>query len=263
VCNEIFTLSTSTKSYFEMHAHDYSRDPRVYDSLADEIRKIRPSGNKTLILDMGCGKGNFMRAMINRGVRAHYFGTDLSSKMIQDATNNITHKEVEFFVADGTNIPINSKMKFDIIHIDSVLHHLIGRNRKESIKLARRMVENLHFSLSPNGMLIVEEMYYNSYLIPQVTSFLIFYLLKIMNFFNIDISPLIKEMKPGLEVNFFHEKQLSDILSEFGSCYKFSQFSWKMPRYYQSALLESFGYVTFIMNKNIIPMERECIRTVN
>jgi SAM-dependent methyltransferase len=171
-------MSKHIKSYFELHAHEYSRDPRVYDSLAEEIKRAKPNQHTFSVLDMGCGKGNFIKAMIERGLKAHYIGTDISIRMIELAKNNLQSTDVDLLAADGFKVPIKPTLTFDVIHIDSLLHHLVGPSRAKSFCLVKELIEKLISVLSPHGMLIVEEMYYDSYLIPQLTSFIIFYTLK-------------------------------------------------------------------------------------
>ena len=78
------------------------------------------------------------------------------------------------------------------------------------------MVELLTRKLSYNGILIVEEVYYGSLLIPHFISFVVFYRLKLINFLNLYSSSFTKEIKPGLEANFLHEKELVKILGLYG-----------------------------------------------
>jgi hypothetical protein len=121
------------------------------------------------------------------------------------------------FVADAFNIPLKPDLKFDVIHLDSVLHHLFGKTRGKSTDLIKRMIELMVSKLSDNGIIIVE-WYYLSYLIPQFTTFVVFYGLKLINWLNLDLN-YTKEIRPGLEVNFLHPKQLLKILGHYGFVY--------------------------------------------
>lgn len=248
-------MSKHIKSYFELHAHEYSRDPRVYDGLAEEIKRAKQDEEIFSVLDMGCGKGNFIRAMIERGLKAHYFGTDISIRMIELAKNNLQSNNIHLLVADGFKVPVKPTFKFDVIHIDSLLHHLVGRSRAKSFCLVKELIEELVSMLSPNGMLIVEEMYYDSYLIPQLTSFIIFYTLKAVNFLKIDLSRLVSLAKPGLEVNFFYKDQLLSVLNEYGFAYRFSKEVFGVPRYLKPALLRDAGYITFVLTRTKGPSQ--------
>jgi SAM-dependent methyltransferase len=240
-------LSRNTKLYFEAHAHDYTRDPEFYSRIAKEIKKVMPVDRTLSLLDVGCGNGDFIKKLREEGVKADYFATDISSEMITIARSNTSSQKINFFVADGFSMPVKSDVKFDIIHIDCVLHHLIEHGRRESMNLVKKMIEILATLLSSNGVLIVEEVYYDSYLIQTITSFAVFYGLKIINFLNLDLSRFNKQMRPGLEVNFLHERQLFRLLEKYGSTYILNILPWQIPKMYRFALLRKWGFITFVV----------------
>jgi SAM-dependent methyltransferase len=242
-------VSRSTRLYFEKHAHDYSKDPKYYSLIAEEIRKTISTIECPAILDVGCGNGNFIKTLFDSGIEAHYFGTDLSIEMIKIADNKSAIYPVDFIIADGLSMPIKRGTKFDIIHIDSVLHHLIDNTRAKSIHLVKKMIEALVTLLDTNGILIVQEVFYDSYLVHSLTSFMIFYGLKVMNSLGLDFSHIDKEMKPGLEVNFFHERQLSKLLGEYGHTDILNKTIVQIPRAYKVALLKNRGQITFIARR--------------
>jgi hypothetical protein len=65
-------------------------------------------------------------------------------------------------VADGFNLPISTETKFDLIHLDSVLHHLIGRNRNQSLSLVKRLLALVEEKLTEDGVMVIDEMYCES-----------------------------------------------------------------------------------------------------
>ena len=244
-------MSRSTRLYFEQHAHDYSRDPQYYSIVADEIRKTVSSIKYPSILDIGCGNGDFIKTLLDRGIEARYFGTDLSIEMIKIAISIGAVYPVEFIIADGLSMPVKPGTKFDVIHIDSVLHHLIDNTRAKSTHLVKKMIEALLALLKPNGILIVQEIFYDSYLVHSLTSFMIFYGLKVMNFLGLDFSSIDKEMRPGLEVNFFHEMQLSKLLGEYGHTDMINKTIMHSSRTHKAALLRNRGPITFIVRNPV------------
>jgi SAM-dependent methyltransferase len=202
-------------------------------------------------LDVGCGDGGFIKALIKQGVVADYLATDLSFNMLVRASDNLAgYDEVNMLQADALQLSLKESQKFDIIHIDSVLHHLIGKTRGESIEIVRRMLNGLIRRLSSNGILIVEEVYYDSYIFSTFTSFLVFYGLKLINWLKLDLS-FTKEIRPGLEVNFFHEKDLVKLLNNSGSnATLVNKEIWELPKTYQLFLLKERGHITYTVNRN-------------
>ena len=75
-----------------------------------------------------------LKTLFNAGVNGHFFATDISFNMVQIARLNLIEYNVKLFVADGFNMPLKPNLKFDVIHVDSVLHHLIGKTRNASLQ---------------------------------------------------------------------------------------------------------------------------------
>lgn len=248
-------MSKSVKSYFETHAHNYSHAD-LYPLIIDKIKNTISIKGDTKLLDVGCGDGSFIKMLIKAGLEMNFIATDISFKMLEKARENLRGYNVALFVADGFKIPVTPDMKFDIIHIDSVLHHLIDRTRGKSMCLVKKMLELLVSRLSSNGILIVEEWYYGSYVFPKITSIIVFYGLKLINFLNLDLSRYTKEIRPGLEVNFLHSKELEEILAHYGSVnllHKTSGYHGLhgihggVPRSYKLFLLKESGHITYIL----------------
>jgi hypothetical protein len=143
-------------------------------------------------------------------------------------------------------MPLKADMKFDVIHVAFLMHHLIGDTKAKSTALARKLIVRLVDILSENGMLIIEEVYYNSHLFPNLTSSIIFYLMKLLNF--IHFGP-IHIFKPGLQVNFFNESELEEILGIYGSVQLLHRNPWKVPELYRVFLLEDFGNIAYTLRK--------------
>ena len=145
-----------------------------------------------------------------------FIGTDVSLSMINMAKKNLNYPRVELFLADGFRLPLKSESKFDLIHLDSVLHHLIGNTKHQSIFLVNLMLKVLSDRLSENGVLVIDEMHYISHIKPNITSSIIFYGLKLWNFLHLDISRILNEFQLGLEVNFLYDKELEKLLEQYG-----------------------------------------------
>jgi SAM-dependent methyltransferase len=239
---------SKVKSYFEKnaHLHVYHNDPQIYNLINAYIKENY--GSKQIkILDIGCGEGPFLKRISEYNIKADFFGVDVSHSMIKRARNSLSNNDTILLVSDGFNLPIRSSFKFDIIHADSVLHHIIGKNRKKSKQLVKIMLDQLSHRLTHNGSIIVEEVYYNSYFKHSITTFFIFYFLKILNFMHLDISKILKEFSLGLEVNFFPEMELEKTLKEFGDVTLIKRIPWKVPRLYKLLLLKKYGHISYIV----------------
>jgi SAM-dependent methyltransferase len=237
------------KSYFDNHAHHhiYHKDPSFYHSIISSIQKIKPN-EMIKILDVGCGDGTFIKSIIMTGIDAVFIGTDVSLSMINMAKINLNYPRVDLFLADGFKLPLKSESKFDLIHIDSVLHHLIGKTRYQSMFLVNQMLKLLSDRLSENGVLVIEEMHYVSHINPNITSSLIFYGLKLLNFFHLDISRILNEIQPGLEVNFLYDKKIEKLLEQYGTVHLIKKNLWKkIPKLYQCFLLKEAGHISYMV----------------
>jgi SAM-dependent methyltransferase len=246
------------KSYFDNHAtlHAYHNDPSFYLSLISHIKKIE-SGSRIKILDVGCGDGGFIKSTIMTGIDAVFVGTDVSHSMINMAKNNLDCSKVELFIADGFKLPIKSEIKFDLIHISSVLHHLIGNTRSQSMFLINRMLDLLIDRLSENGVLAIDELHYVSHIIPNITSSVIFYGLKLLNFLHLDLSRIRIEFQPGLEVNFLYDKKLEKLLERYGKVNLIKKEMWKMPNFYKFFLLKEFGSISYIVTASSVQQQHK------
>lgn len=201
---------SSIKSYFEHHAHHYHKEPGLYSSYA----KLIPHKDKIKILDVACGDGEFIKEMISTGIKAEFIGIDLSHQLLSSAKENLKFYPTNLCIVDAFNMPFRPSYKFDVIHLDALLHHLIGRTKGKSTKLVKRMLSLLIDKLSDDGILMVDEYYYNSYIIQSLTSSIIFYTLKTLNFFHIDVNRIMREIHLGLEVNFLTENQIYGLIGE-------------------------------------------------
>jgi|SRR5215212_3152298 len=248
---------SKVKSYFNNHAHNhaYHKDPSFYHSIISSIKKIKADG-RIKILDVGCGNGSFIKSLIMSEIDAVFIGTDMSLNMINTAKKNLNYPSVELFLADGFKLPLKTESKFDLIHIDSVLHHLIGQTRYQSMFFVNLMLKLLSARLSENGVLVVEEMHYVSHLKPNITSSIIFYGLKLLNFLRLDINRIIKEFELGLEVNFLYDKEIEKLLEQYGTVRLIKKdLLKKVPKLYQFFLVKEVGHISYIVTAS--PMHKQ------
>jgi SAM-dependent methyltransferase len=240
---------SGVKSFFETHAHDYIMRPSFYSTIANKIKLEVSYLSDLKLLDVGCGDGTFIKSLINAGMRAEFLATDISFTMSNMARINLRLNRTEILVADAFNIPINAGKRFDVIHIAFLLHHLIGKTRAESKTLARKLISTLIGMISENGILIVEEVYYNSYFLPRLTSSIIFYITKLLSFIHFDSVHITNKYKPGLQVNFFSQFELEELLRDYGSVHLLYRNPWEVPELYRIFLLKEFGNIVYTLRK--------------
>ena len=246
-----YRILSTVKSYFdkEGHQHVYHNDPEIYNFIV-QFLKDRSIHNKDIkILDFGCGDGSFIVSLLNSNIDALYYGTDISDTMINMAKSKIKRPNVNLFVSDGFNMPLSENLKFDLIHLDSVIHHIIGNSVSATKKLVNTILKILFERLNIGGSLILEENYYDSYLYPSITSTLIFYGLKFFNALDFDISKIIKEYHKGLEVRFLHDKEIVELLRTHGDPALIKRVPWEIPKSYRIFLLKNLGHVTYFINR--------------
>jgi len=239
---------SNVKRYFEKnsHLHVYHNDPQIYSSIIGFIKKTFCK-KPIKILDVGCGEAPFIRSLMDVDHEVEFFGTDISINMIKRAKNHLHKKNINLFVSDGFNLPIIESFRFHVIHADSVLHHIIGPTKEASKELVKKILSETVRKLADDGFLIIEEVYYDSYLYKKFTSAFIFYLLKCLNFFHVDAGKLFNEFSLGLEVNFYNELELNEMLGKYGSVNLVKRIEWPVPRLYRVFLLKKYGHITYVI----------------
>jgi SAM-dependent methyltransferase len=234
------------KSYFDTHAHihAYQKGPDFYGPSV--IKKLT---SPIRLLDLGCGNGSFINYLIKEGITGDYVGVDISTSMLTEASKHLRGQNVNLIIADGFALPFSTAAQFDFIHLDSVLHHLTGDTRSKSTNLAKNMLDIMFSKVSKNGIVLIEEMFYESYVIPSFTAAMIFYGLKVLNFLKIDLRKIAKDVVPGLEVNFFSEKELLHLLSRYGKPEIITKRESKSSKLQMLFLQKEFGHLSLLVRK--------------
>jgi len=157
-----------SKKYFDKYTPTYSIER--LELVITWLKRIKNS--KTSLLDIGCGDGSCLQYISKKTGIKNLAGIDESDKYIKIAPKNINAK---FVCADVLKLRI--KEKYDVILIMAVLHHLIGKSRKESKKLAEKAINNCLKILKEDGSLIIFEPVFSNYLMMDI----LFYLKKILS----------------------------------------------------------------------------------
>jgi SAM-dependent methyltransferase len=140
-----------TVAYFDEHVPEYSTGRLSFP--AEFIRR-HPAGDPAIV-DIGCGAGNTLAYLRDAtGVEA-LCGIDVSERLLERTRELVPGCETHLGSILDDALVERVGQRFDFAVIAAVLHHLIGKSRRESRGLASRAVLNALALLRPGGHLIV------------------------------------------------------------------------------------------------------------
>lgn len=196
-------------------------------------------------IDLGCGGGVFLNYIKKKHGVSHVFGLDISESMLMDARK---HKDGSVGLAQGSilHLPFEDN-KFDLVYMDDVLHHIVSKRRSGSKKLAIQTLENIKRITKPNGIFILREQYYESYLILTISSHIIMFLLNLSNSLGIKLPH--KEAHIGLLVTFYTRKELQQMIELVGGrIIELSDRKWRKGLTDHLALVKNMGKIYFVID---------------
>lgn len=140
----------------------------ISEFLLDEIKRYNNISEKSKILDIGCGSGEYLIFLNNNFKKGRYYGIDISQSAIDQAINNLKKNKFNFFgdpylrdftykvnaenfefsKTNGTDLPFQ-KNYFDIVYILMTLHHTY--KYESLIKEAHRVLKN-------DGILVIVDL---------------------------------------------------------------------------------------------------------
>lgn len=142
---------TDTVAYFDEHVPEYSTGRLAFP--AEFIREHRQAGSA--IVDIGCGAGNTLAYLRDATGIQDLCGIDVSERLLERMREEVPGAEAHLGSVLDRELVERIGRRFDFAVIAAVLHHLIGRNRRESRELAARAVHHALDMLRPGGHLIV------------------------------------------------------------------------------------------------------------
>lgn len=201
----------TTNEFFDDHSDFYGKvQIQDYDNFfIDFIRK--QNNNNKIFLDIGGGSGIFASFLKKNCNELDVFLMDPSLKMLEKNTDKTIVKFQGYF-PDKLNNPNNKN--FNYILLKEVLHHVTGKSIKETKALAIESLLNTKKIMADDGYLMIHELFYESYIYPQFSRTLIFYLLKFQEKFQVKFP--FKEFLLGLSVCFYTRNDLEKFFKECG-----------------------------------------------
>ncbi len=135
---------------------------RFGESFSATRQRLQPGVKRILesfrgdenILDLGCGNGEFARALAERGHRGSYLGLDFSLPLLREADSQLKDFPAKFLEADLTKLStIRGQLlmtdHWSLITAFAVLHHI------PTNKLRLDILNTVHELLIPGGRFIL------------------------------------------------------------------------------------------------------------
>ena len=148
--------------------YEYSEDR--YEYIVDFLnRHFEADAN---IVEIGCGSGNILKYIDEKTKIKNLYGIDISEKALAIARK----RGINTYLGSITDrrFVSNIEVKFDLVILGAILHHLVGRNRKTSYFESYRALKNSILLLKDNGYICILEPIFE----PSFVGDLIFYIKK-------------------------------------------------------------------------------------
>jgi SAM-dependent methyltransferase len=140
-----------TVAYFDEHVPEYSTGR--LDFPAEFIARHRTADSA--IVDIGCGAGNTLAHLRDATGIQDLCGIDVSERLLERTRAEVPGCETHLGSILDERMVATIGQRFDFAVIAAVLHHLIGRTRRESRRQAAEAVLGALALLRPGGHLIV------------------------------------------------------------------------------------------------------------
>jgi 2-polyprenyl-3-methyl-5-hydroxy-6-metoxy-1,4-benzoquinol methylase len=134
---------------------------RFGESFSATRQRLQPGVKRMLesfhgeekILDLGCGNGEFARALAKRGHRGPYLGLDFSLPLLREAESQRGEFAARFMEFDLNQLPVISEQVsvdggWSVVTAFAVLHHIPGD------ELRVNMLKTVHELLAKDGRFI-------------------------------------------------------------------------------------------------------------
>lgn len=141
-----------TIAYFDANMPEYSVGRMDY-ALKAINHYLQKDGS---LVDIGCGTGNILELIRDETGLQDLCGIDVSQNCLLKARERV---ECDIFlgsILDNSFVERISR-KFDFALLGAVLHHLVGRTRRESMNYASLAISNSLRLLKNGGYLIILE----------------------------------------------------------------------------------------------------------
>jgi len=231
------------EDFFDRNVEFYGRR-QVSDYDLFFVTHVQSLKAKTL-LDIGGGSGTFADL-----VKQHLPDVEVTvvdpSQALLDKIGNQTIEKINRKLPNNLNL--TTGRDFGIIHVKEVLHHVVGNSVSASKELLTESLQAIASRLADNGHLVIDEVYYESFIFPPFTRNSIFYLLRLQNSLRVRF-PVYGFLK-DLQVCFYTRRELLEELTKNGFCileHREVPFASNFTK--KVGLLKKWGHVIIIAKK--------------
>lgn len=131
---------------------------------------------KDNIIEIGGGSGSFLDLVIERTNIENTYNMEL----VYDTYRKQANADISLIGGNALNVPFKD-CSFNLVVIKNLLHHLVGRTRKESKYYARCAIEEMIRITKKDGYIIILDQYNKC----RLCSFIIFYITLFFSVFGI------------------------------------------------------------------------------
>lgn len=139
-------IKSKSKQAFNNQANTYDQDIKgqharnLYPVLIEELSKI----SYDTILDLGCGTGAVLQAILNEDCKKKAYGIDISENMLKVARGKLK-ESATLVLGDSEYLPFENDF-FDVVYCNDSFHHYPRPDR---------VLSELSRVLKPKGNLII------------------------------------------------------------------------------------------------------------
>lgn len=168
-----------TRRLSEEQNANFDRDYHAKEAAQFKFDEMtRRFGQRSIrLLDLGGGNGRFLDQLLDKFPTATGFNYDISEELLQ---RNSQHDRKICIHGDIADIRRNSNgMKYDVIQMNWILHHLVGNSFSHSVRNVVNCLEELKSLLTDDGIICVSENLYEGIFGMDYPSRLIYFMTSI------------------------------------------------------------------------------------
>jgi SAM-dependent methyltransferase len=146
-----------TQRYFDEHTPEYT--PGRYSALVEFLRADATDGSS--LLDIGCGSGSGLKVLVDNTPVSDVAGLDVSPAYLDKCAALLPGCQTCLASILDEDLQIKVGRRFRYVLAGAILHHLVGRDRKESLAHAREGLRAAWSLVEEGGGLVVMEPTYS------------------------------------------------------------------------------------------------------